>query len=270
MQSLGSNVPKSGANGPHLSGYAGRSTWEASTTPTSTAITTTTRTGSAAPGSTAVLDRNWSELLQELRVTQTGTQILTGFLLTLPFNSRFSDLARPEATSTWSSWSGPVVTTGLNLAPVAHHRVLFRRRKRRWLVAAANAAARATLFMLALDSAAVVLFVFDVVLGLAAGVAAAAVVLLFLLGLWGAVPCPSVSVATTTRALTTAQAGAVPPRSRRPTGPRSPPGRRTRRGLGAPAYVHAERTPEQISSTRSSTPGVAGSRNIREDEMPSS
>ena len=31
------------------------------------------------------LDRNWSELLQELRVTQTGIQILSGFLLTLPF-----------------------------------------------------------------------------------------------------------------------------------------------------------------------------------------
>ncbi|MDG3010791.1 hypothetical protein G4X40_11590 [Rhodococcus sp. D2-41] len=31
------------------------------------------------------LDRNWSALLQELRVTQTGVQLLTGFLLTLPF-----------------------------------------------------------------------------------------------------------------------------------------------------------------------------------------
>jgi choline/carnitine/betaine transport len=38
----------------------------------------------------------------------------------------------------------------------------------------------------------------------------------------------------------------------------------------APAYVHAERTPEQISSTRSSTPGRAGSRYIRDEEMPSS
>ena len=34
------------------------------------------------------LTRNLNELLQELRVTQTGIQILTGFLLTLPFSQR--------------------------------------------------------------------------------------------------------------------------------------------------------------------------------------
>ena len=38
------------------------------------------------------IERNWAELLQELRVTQTGVQILTGFLLTLAFQARFADL----------------------------------------------------------------------------------------------------------------------------------------------------------------------------------
>ncbi len=38
------------------------------------------------------MDRNWNELLQELRVAQTGVQILTGFLLTVPFQSRFTEL----------------------------------------------------------------------------------------------------------------------------------------------------------------------------------
>lgn len=38
------------------------------------------------------LDRNWSELLQELRVTQTGIQILSGFPRTLPFQARFTEL----------------------------------------------------------------------------------------------------------------------------------------------------------------------------------
>src|SRR6478752_4727305 len=38
------------------------------------------------------MDRNWAELLQELRVLQTGVQILAGFLLTLPFQSRFETL----------------------------------------------------------------------------------------------------------------------------------------------------------------------------------
>ena len=38
---------------------------------------------------TEKLDRNWASLLQELRVVQTGVQLLTGFLLTLPFQPRF-------------------------------------------------------------------------------------------------------------------------------------------------------------------------------------
>ncbi|MBF4762248.1 hypothetical protein ISU07_03845 [Nocardioides islandensis] len=38
------------------------------------------------------LDRNWNDMLQELRVVQTGVQLLSGFLLTLPFTQRFGDL----------------------------------------------------------------------------------------------------------------------------------------------------------------------------------
>lgn len=135
-----------------------------------------------------VLDRNWNELLQELRVAQTGTQILTGFLLTLPFSQRFSSLATEQERLYLVVLLGSVVATGLNVAPVAYHRVLFRRRERRWLVRAANLAARAALVMLALDSAGVVLLVFDVVVGRAAALVAGGAVLVFLLALWGGVP----------------------------------------------------------------------------------
>ena len=48
------------------------------------------------------LDRNWADLLQELRVIQTGVQLLTGFLLTLPFQSRFEQLSTTHKASTWS------------------------------------------------------------------------------------------------------------------------------------------------------------------------
>jgi hypothetical protein len=135
-----------------------------------------------------VLDRNWNELLQELRVAQTGTQILTGFLLTLPFTNRFADLAGRQKDLYLVVLLGSVVATGLNVAPVAYHRILFRRHRRRWLVSAANAVARAALVMLALDSAAVVLLVFDVVVGGTAALVAAAAVLVFLMLLWGVVP----------------------------------------------------------------------------------
>src|SRR5665647_3722751 len=44
------------------------------------------------------MDRNWTELLQELRVTETGVQILTGFLLTVPFQQRFTVLDHYQRT----------------------------------------------------------------------------------------------------------------------------------------------------------------------------
>lgn len=135
-----------------------------------------------------VLDRNWNELLQELRVAQTGTQILTGFLLTLPFSSGFPDLTDGQKKLYLVVLLGSVIATGLNIAPVAYHRTLFRRRKRRWLVEAANSAARAALVMLALDTAGIVLFVFDVVVGVGPAIAAAAGVMAFLLLLWAVVP----------------------------------------------------------------------------------
>src|SRR3954470_755872 len=91
------------------------------------------------------LTRNLNELLQELRVTQTGIQILTGFLLTLPFSQRFRDLDATQRGAFLAILAGSVITTGLVTSPVAFHRVLFRHGQRPWLVEAANRAARAGL-----------------------------------------------------------------------------------------------------------------------------
>ena len=68
------------------------------------------------------LNRNWDELLQELRVVQTGVQILTGFLLTVPFSSRFGDLDRLQVDAYLAVLCGSVLTTGFVIAPVAFHR----------------------------------------------------------------------------------------------------------------------------------------------------
>src|SRR6188472_3299050 len=97
-------------------------------------------------------DRNWDELLQELRVTQTGIQILTGFLLTLPFSQRFKDLDSLQRGAFLAILTGSVIATGLVTSPVAFHRVLFRHGQRPWLVEAANRAARAGLAFLALTT----------------------------------------------------------------------------------------------------------------------
>ena len=90
----------------------------------------TTSRGQDDQPSEDTLTRNWNELLQELRVTQTGVQILTGFLLTVPFSNRFEDLTAFQRDVYLAVLAGSVLTTGLVVAPVAMHRVLFRQRRR--------------------------------------------------------------------------------------------------------------------------------------------
>lgn len=134
------------------------------------------------------ITRNWNELLQELRVMQTGVQILTGFLLTIPFTDRFGDLDERQRTIYLAVLVGSVVTTCLIVAPVSFHRVLFRQRQRPWLVAAAHVCARVGLAALGLVSTAVVLLVFDFVVGTTAGIVASAAVLALFVALWVGVP----------------------------------------------------------------------------------
>ena len=134
------------------------------------------------------LTRNWDELLQEIRVTQTGVQILTGFLLTVPFSNRFSELTAFQRDVYLAVLAGSVLTTGLVVAPVAMHRVLFRRRRRELLVESGNRFAIAGLGMLALTVSGVVLLVVDVVVGDRAGWIAGGAILLVLTVLWAVVP----------------------------------------------------------------------------------
>jgi hypothetical protein len=134
------------------------------------------------------LTRNLNELLQELRVTQTGVQILTGFLLTLPFTNRFPDLDALQRNVYLAILSGSVVATGLIIGPVAFHRVLFRQGERHWIVTAADRSARAGLVALAATTSGVVWLVFDLVTNRALATIAGSVSLLFFAVLWALVP----------------------------------------------------------------------------------
>jgi len=137
------------------------------------------------------LTRNLNELLQELRVMQTGVQILTGFLLTVPFTSRFPDL---DALQKWvylGVLSGSVIATGLIVAPVAFHRTLFRQGEREWIVEAANRAAQAGLAALAVTMAGVVWLVFDVVIGSPASHIAGGLSVALFATLWAILPITS-------------------------------------------------------------------------------
>jgi hypothetical protein len=133
-------------------------------------------------------DRNWSELLQELRVTQTGLQILTGFLLTVPFQQRFGELPGGLRIVFLVALGLAVLSTVLVVAPVASHRILFRRRAKTELVSAADRLTKAGLTTLAITIVAVVVLVFGFVAGTAAAVVAGGVAAAFFVFQWVVVP----------------------------------------------------------------------------------
>lgn len=134
------------------------------------------------------LERNWSEILQELRVIQTGTQILTGFLLTLPFQARFSSLTPFQTGLYLTLVIGAALATALALAPVSVHRALFRRGAKDQIVTIGNRVAIVTLVVVSLVLTGTVVFVFDVVVGDTGALIVGVAALVVLAALWAGVP----------------------------------------------------------------------------------
>ena len=134
------------------------------------------------------MDRNWGELLQELRVVQTGVQVLSGFLVTLPFQARFEELDEYQRTVYLVGLLLAVAATGFFLAPVSLHRFLFRRGAKARLVEVGDRFAKVGLAVLAAAVSTVALLVADVVLGRTGGFVVAGGVLVFVATCWYLVP----------------------------------------------------------------------------------
>ncbi|MFJ3788385.1 DUF6328 family protein [Kitasatospora sp. NPDC090091] len=69
-------------------------------------------------------DRLWGEMLQEVRVCQTGAQILFGFLLSVAFTPRFPTLPDFDRRLYVATVFLGALATGTLIAPVAFHRFL--------------------------------------------------------------------------------------------------------------------------------------------------
>ena len=136
----------------------------------------------------STINRNWTELIQELRSTQTGVQVLTGFLLAVPFTDRFDRLDHVELTAYLIVLSGAVSASMAVLAPIAYHRILFRRDRRPWLVEQANRIARVGLVLAALTMCGVVFLAFDLAASRGAGIFASVTAFLGYVVLWVVVP----------------------------------------------------------------------------------
>jgi Family of unknown function (DUF6328) len=134
------------------------------------------------------LDRNWNSLLQELRVVQTGVQLLTGFLLTLPFQQRFDVLSQQIQVVYLVTVACSVGATVLLIAPVGIHRLLFRRHRLQVLVSAAHRCAYAGLALLGTALTGVTVIIFVAVAGLLAGLIAGACALAMFASFWWVLP----------------------------------------------------------------------------------
>ena len=133
-------------------------------------------------------DRNWSELLQEVRVTQTGIQILTGFLLTVPFQARFTQLSPLMLGVFLCAVVFATMSTLLVVAPVAVHRIFFRRHVKKALVDTSDVLAKVGLVCLAVTIALVTGLVFGFILGETAGLVALLLAGLAFTGVWLVLP----------------------------------------------------------------------------------
>jgi len=133
-------------------------------------------------------DRNWNDILQELRVSLTGTQLIGGFLLAVAFQPRFVELDDYQL----GLYLVLVVLAGLatvvGLAPVTLHRALFRRQAKDRVVRTGDRLLIANLVVVALLLVGVTSLVFDLALGRTAGLVVLVLGAIVLFGLWFVLP----------------------------------------------------------------------------------
>jgi hypothetical protein len=73
-------------------------------------------------------DRRWAELIQEVRVAQTGVQILFGFLLTVVFQPKYERLTHTDQVIYVVTVVLGAAATGALIGPVSLHRLVSGRR----------------------------------------------------------------------------------------------------------------------------------------------
>ncbi|MFE1251695.1 DUF6328 family protein [Streptomyces sp. NPDC058766] len=126
------------------------------------------------------VNRRWNEILQETRVTQTGVQILFGFLLSVAFTPLFRELGTVDRVIYVTTVVLGASATGALIAPVSTHRFLSGQRMKDDMVKAAGRLMVCGMVLLALTIGCTLLLILRfVVPGVLAEVLAGAVMLWF-------------------------------------------------------------------------------------------
>ncbi|MFC0506824.1 DUF6328 family protein [Micromonospora costi] len=132
--------------------------------------------------------RNFADLLQELRVAQTGVQILFAFLLTLPFSNGFTRTSGFQKDVYIVSLLSAAAATALIISPVAFHRALFRQGRKPELVRFAHRMATGGLAFMLVSMVSAVLLITDFVLDRPIAFLLTALTGLWFLSFWALLP----------------------------------------------------------------------------------
>ena len=134
------------------------------------------------------LNRNMNELLQELRVSQTGVQILFAFLLALPFAQRFTEVTTFQRDVYFATLLLAGAAAAFFIAPVSAHRLLFRRQGKEHLINSSNWMAIAGLGCLAVSIVGVILLISDFLFNTAVAAVTTSLAFLLFVVLWYLLP----------------------------------------------------------------------------------
>jgi hypothetical protein len=134
------------------------------------------------------LDRNASEMVQELRVGAVGVQVLFAFLLVVPFNTGWKQTTDFQHGVYYVTLVCIALATALLIAPSVHHRVLFRDHEKRFVVGTGNRMMIAGMIFVALGMAGIFVLVSDFLFGEPAGAIAGGVTAVAVVGVWFVIP----------------------------------------------------------------------------------
>ncbi|MBU8856501.1 MULTISPECIES: DUF6328 family protein [unclassified Micromonospora] len=132
--------------------------------------------------------RNFADLLQELRVAQTGVQILFAFLLTMPFSNAFTRTTDFQRDVYIVALLAAAAAAAMIISPVAFHRALFRQGRKPELVRFAHRMASGGLFFMLIAMVSAVLLVTDFVLPRPVAFGLSAVTGIWFLTFWAILP----------------------------------------------------------------------------------
>jgi amino acid permease len=133
-------------------------------------------------------NRNFADLLQELRVAQTGVQILFAFLLTLPFSSGFPKTTALQRDVYVIALLSAAFATATIISPVAFHRALFRQGRKPELVHYAHRMASTGLAFMLVSMVSSVLLITDYLLNIWVAIALTVIAAGWFLTFWAIVP----------------------------------------------------------------------------------